>query len=81
MKLKIASYKNSKSFFGWLIRFKQKYISGLKEFSKFSHSEIVFCYTDDEDVLKRIKNISLNLQFWQMAINGKSNSPHVVLPS
>lgn len=64
-KVKIASYKNSKSFFGVLIKFKQKYLSNLpKRYARFSHSEIVFCYNDDKDILKRLNKIE-NTYFWK----------------
>ena len=46
--IKVASYKNSKTFFWKWIRFKQKYIDKLWEFSKYSHSEIVFPYYKDD---------------------------------
>jgi hypothetical protein len=42
-KIKIAFYKNSKSIFGHLIRFKQRYLMGLPQrYARYSHTEIVF---------------------------------------
>lgn len=56
--IKIASYKNSKSIFASFIRFQQRFLQGLpKRNSRFSHSEIVFCYNDDPEVLERLKKI------------------------
>jgi len=60
--VKVASYKNSKSFFWKVIRIKQRYILKLpKRFARYSHTELVFCYTDDKDILQKIKQIE-NIQ-------------------
>ena len=59
-KIKLASYKNSKSMFANWIRFKQKHIEWLEPmYSGLSHSEIVFCYNDDKEVLKKIERLKL----------------------
>ena len=57
-KIKLASYKNSKSMFANWIRFKQKHIEWLESmYSGLSHSEIVFCYNDNKEVLKRLREL------------------------
>ena len=55
--IKIPFYKDSKTPFGWGIRQKQKYINRLWKYSKYSHTEIIYCYIDDKDVLDKMAEI------------------------
>lgn len=60
--IKVANYKNSKSLFAKFIRFQQRYIQWLPmDNARFTHSEIVFCYNDDIEILNKIKEIE---SFW-----------------
>ncbi len=63
-KIKIASYIHSKTMFGKWIRFKQRYIDKLEgRYSRVSHSEIVFVYNDNKEVLKRLKRLENNVRW------------------
>ncbi len=57
-KIKVASYKNSKSVFGKVIRLQQRLQGFGPEFAQFSHSEFVFCYVDDKEVCVKLNEIS-----------------------
>ena len=63
--IKVKSYKNSKSFFGGLIRFKQRYLMKMPQrYSRISHSELEFCFVNDDDVIKRLHSIE-NAFYWK----------------
>jgi hypothetical protein len=65
--IRVAFYKNSKTNFWKAIRFKQKNIDKLWEFSKYSHVELVFKWDyvntilkSKQDIFSRIFSIVLN---------------------
>lgn len=58
MIVKFVSYKNSKSFFAKLIRFKQRYINKLpKRYSRLSHSETMFPFYQNKKIINRLKKL------------------------
>jgi len=68
--IKIAFYKNSKSFFWALIRFKQRYFMDLPQrYARYSHTEIVFedwifFSSSEEDWWVRFKKINPKPNHW-----------------
>lgn len=65
MKIRVALYKDSKSLFSSFIRFQQRFLQWLPQRNaRFSHTEIIFCFEKDEDVIKRIDKIE-NIYFWK----------------
>ena len=63
--IRIAFYKNSKTKFWWAIRFKQKYIDKLWEYSKYSHTELVFKYTDDINIQSIVGGLFLWMKSYE----------------
>lgn len=69
--MKVAFYKNSKSFFWKAIRIKQKYIQKLSwRYSRFSHVELVFSdgmsfSSSEQDHWVRFKKIDFKVENWE----------------
>ena len=63
--IELKWYKNSKSFFGGLIRVKQRYLMKMpKRYSRLSHSELALWSYDDKEIIKRLNKIE-SIYFWK----------------
>ncbi len=81
-KIKIAFYKNSKSIFGSLIRFKQRYLMNLpKRYARYSHVELIFedwlfFSSSEEDWWVSFKKINPKSNHWDFLEIEVSNAEY-----